>query len=182
MEPINLEADAAGIQVEDSAVNRVSTLAEKQLDLETKMEQLAELQKELAEEHRKVSEYDLPDAMTQAGMTEFKLVNGAKITVKPFYSGKITDENRDAAFEWLRNNELGDIIKHELTVPLGKGNEEMAEQIKKELQKLRVSYTDKESVHHSTLNATIKSLVEDGVSFPMATFNAFVGRRAKIKL
>lgn len=179
---INLEADAAGVQVEDSAINRVATLAEAQLELENRIAQLEDLQKELAEKHKKISEYDLPDAMSQAGISEFKLVNGAKITIKPFYSGKITDENRESAFSWLRENEFEDLIKHELTVPLGRGNDELAKEITKFLTSIKANFLDKESVHHSTLNAFIKEQVEAGQDFPMSTFNAYIGRRAKIKI
>lgn len=178
---INLEEDAAGVQVDDSGLKRVSQLAENMLELENQIKGLNDLAAELAEQHKKISEYDLPDAMTQAGMRKFTLTNGASVEVKPFYSGKINDDNRDKAFEWLRSNELGDLIKHELTVPLGRGNEDLAKEIKDFLVKVKAQYVDKESVHHSTLNAFIKEQIEAGRAFPMETFNAYVGRRAKIK-
>lgn len=182
MEQINLEQDAQGVQVDDSGVKRVSALAAESLTLQQQIEDLNNLMTELTDQKRKIDEYDLPDAMSQAGVTEFKLTNGAKVTVKPFYSGKITDENKDQAFSWLRDNDFADLIKHEIVVPLGRGNEEQAKEIMEMLKKMRAQYTDKESVHHSTLAAFIKEQVEAGSAFPMETFNAYVGRRAKIKL
>ena len=179
---INLEADAAGVQVDDSGLKRVSALAEEQLRLEDQVKKLEELVVELKEQHRKIAEYDLPDAMTQAGLKEFKLVNGAKITVEPFYSGKIAPENEEAALKWLRDNDLESLIKHDITVPLGRGNEEVANEIVSFLQDLHVSYTDKEFVHHSTLKSFIKSQAEAGVNWPSHLFGAFIGRKAKIKL
>ena len=38
-------------------------------------------------------------------------MNGDAVSFKPFFKGSITKDNERDAFEWLENNNLGDIIK-----------------------------------------------------------------------
>jgi hypothetical protein len=177
---MDLEGDSKTIAPSDGALTKVSSLAEKQLDLEQQLADLGDVMKELAEQLRKVQEYELPDAMDEAGVAEFKLKNGSKITVKPFYSGKITEENKENAFAWLRDRGHGDLIKHEIVVGVGRGREEDLKEIKQLLNTIRIPYNDKEAVHHSTLNAFIKEQSENGAIPPAELFNTFIGRKSKI--
>ena len=49
--------------------------------------------------------------MAEMGLAHLKLMDGSTVDVKPHYSASITIANREAAFNWLRENGLGDIIK-----------------------------------------------------------------------
>lgn len=177
---INFEEDAGKPVITDEALSKVSNLAEKQMKLENEISELEEELKRKGEEFRRVQEYELPDAMTEVGITEFKHKSGFKITIKPFYSGKITPDNLEACHTWLRENGHDGIIKHNLAIELGKGQDDIANDVKEFIKSLGLSYVDKEGVHHSTLNAFIKEQVENGTEFPLTLFNAFIGRKAKI--
>lgn len=167
--------------ITDEAINKVSLLAEQQLSLEQELVTLEEIMNQRKEQLRKVQEYDLPEAMAECGISEFKLQNGFKITVKNYYSGKIKPEQVDDCHKWLRDNGFEALIKHNLTIDLGKGQDDLAEPVKDFLKTLGLSFADKEGVHHSTLNAFLKEQVEGGnTSLPHDLFNVFVGRKAKI--
>lgn len=164
----------------DERLNKVSTLATELSNLEAECERREADLSALREHLKAVQEYALPEAMAEVGLSEFKLKNGAKVTVKNYYSGKIDDENRGPCFNWLRDNNHDGLIKHEINVAVGKGDDEVAKQVTEFLKTLGMTFSDKESVHHSTLAAFIREQVEGGTSFPMELFKAFVGRRAKV--
>jgi translation elongation factor EF-Ts len=162
-------------------LSAVAALAERQLDLQRSIdiqsENLAKTQAAL----RKIQEEELPTLMQSVGLLEFRLVNGAKITVKKFYSGSIKDENRDQAFSWLAEHNHDDIIKNDYTIGFGKGEDSKAGEFEQELTAMGVPFKHKKHVHPQTLNAFIREQVESGADFPLETFGVFIGNRAIIK-
>lgn len=179
---VNLAEDAAAITTSDAGLNKVATLAKKQIELQGQISDFEDLLKSLGEELKRVQEFELPEAMSELGLSEFKTDTGHKIVVKPYYSAKIDDVNRDEAFGWLKNNGHEDLIKHEITVPLGRDMAEVALRIKSVLTAQGVSFTDKEGVHHSTLNAFFKEQMENGENFPVDLFKGYIGRKTKITI
>jgi hypothetical protein len=165
---------------DDEALSRVSSLAIELTNLEEQIEKRQLELDSLAEQLKAVREYKLPEAMAEVGLSEFKLKNGAKVTVKSYYAGKIDDENRGECFSWLREKGHDGIIKHEINVALGKGDDGVAKEIAEFLKTLGMTFSDKESVHYQTLAAFIREQVEGGEPFPMDLFKAFVGRKAKV--
>ena len=72
--------------------------------------------------------------MAEMGLSHLKLMDGSSVDVKPNYSATITVANREKAFNWLRQNGLGDIIKNEISVSFGR-NEKTRQLIMLHLQK-----------------------------------------------
>jgi hypothetical protein len=177
MEPINY---AAASVPQDKDLSKVASLVELQLALEQQVEEIEGRLKDKKEQLRKVQEYDLPEAMAEVGLASVTTKDGAKVVVKPFYSGKIDAENCDAAHGWLREHGHGDLIKHEITVPIGKGQDQVAQDLVATLTREGLSYKDKEGVHPQTLSAFIREQVEKGHAIPLETFKAFIGHKAKI--
>ena len=64
--------------------------------------------------------------MSEMGLSQLKLMDGSMIDVKPFYNATITVANRELAFNWLLQNGLGDIIKNEMVVSFGRGEDNKA--------------------------------------------------------
>ena len=52
------------------------------------------------------------------GLSSLKLADGSAVEVKPYYAASISTKNREAAYSWLRENGLGDIIKNNVPFPL----------------------------------------------------------------
>ena len=60
------------------------------------------------------------------GLSFLKLQDGSSVEVKTNYSATITQANKEAAFNWLRENGLGDIIKNEISVSFGRNEDNKA--------------------------------------------------------
>lgn len=179
---INLEEDAkAQLTVTEADLSQLAEYAELQLSLEGQIEAAEARLKELKDSHYKVSEQMIPEKMTACGMSEFKLTNGRKITVKKFYSASITDENRKAAFDWLNENDFMDIVKHNIAIPLARGEDEKCTAITESLTQMGVAYIDEQKIHPQTLKAFVKEQVESGSDLPLETFKVFIGNKAVIK-
>ena len=95
-----------------SLADQVERLNNMQKKLALEEENIKKTKKEL--EH--VSGEIIPTMMSEMGLSHLKLMDGSSVDVKPNYSASITIANREAAFNWLRNNGLGDIIKNEIFV------------------------------------------------------------------
>lgn len=169
------------IGISDDQLQQISTLATRQVELADRVEQLEEQLENAKRQLREVQEQALPTALLECGVSEFKLVNGRKITIKKFYSGSIGDANRDDAFAWLKEHGHDDIVKNDFTITFGKGEDSKAETFMQELTGLGVPFKNKKHVHPQTLSAFIREQVEGGADFPLETFNAFIGQRAIIK-
>lgn len=126
----------AGPQVADKQLRNISNLAVKQLALETTIEQLDKQLKERQNELKRVSEIELPNAMIEAGMKQFELEDGAKISVQRIYTGSITDENRYQAFNWLDEHGHTPIIQSSVVVEFGKGERKLSRAIIQLVQNL----------------------------------------------
>lgn len=157
-------ADAAGgvAEISSETTASISQLAVRQLQLQTKRKEYEDAMKRIDEDLKKISEYELPNAMAEAGMKTFELLDGSKISIKRVFTAGVKVENRPEAFAWMRERGHDSLIKTEVQVPLGKGAHEIAQQI---IEKLREEFPDyaaalDESVHWQTLRAFVKEQVE----------------------
>ena len=105
-----------------SLADQVERLNNMQKKLALEEENIKKTKKEL--EH--VSGEIIPTMMSEMGLSHLKLMDGSSVDVKPNYSASITIANREAAFNWLRNNGLGDIIKNEILVSFGRNEDNKA--------------------------------------------------------
>ena len=140
--------------------------------------------RKLKEQYRQLSEEDLPQKMTELGMQDLRLEDGSRITIDMFYATRINKNNRDAAHEWLREQGHGDIIKNQVSVSFGKGEDDTALETMTLLEKEGLFPDQKESVHPSTLKAFVKERIESGDNaFTPDTqklFSVYQGKRTKI--
>lgn len=169
-------------KVELPKVDDLTLLAEKantQLNLEREIEELEEKLKTLNAQHLQLSQKEIPAIMNKIGMAEFKLTSGAKVTVTPFYAGKITSE---AGYDWLRANGHASIVKATFEVPYDfAADEEQLDTIYTAMDELGIPYVEKKSVHHMTLGAFIKEQTVKGTPVPKDLFNVYEGFKTKIK-
>ena len=140
--------------------------------------------RKLKEQYRQLSEEDLPQKMTELGMQDLRLEDGSRITIDMFYATRINKNNRDAAHAWLREQGHGDIIKNQVSVSFGKGEDDTALETMTLLEKEGLFPDQKESVHPSTLKAFVKERIESGDNaFTPDTqklFSVYQGKRTKI--
>tara|TARA_R110002020_G_scaffold153432_2_gene332829 strand:+ start:3348 stop:4010 length:663 start_codon:yes stop_codon:yes gene_type:complete len=169
------------ISVSDDGIQTIAVLAESQVDLEEQIEEINNQLKVLKEKHRRISEEQLPEALKEAGVSEFKLKDGTKVSTSTYYSARITPDNKEEAFGWLRENNFADLIKNTVSVSFGRDEDDAAKELRNELTRNGMSTTQKEWVEPMTLKAFVREQVEKGADLPHETFNIYIGQRSKIK-
>ena len=162
----------------------IQSLADQVEKLNTLDQQVALLEKDLKQK-KKDFEYlsgeVIPTMMAEMGLSQLKLMDGSLIDVKPNYSANITIANRDAAFNWLRTNGLGDIIKNEISVSFGRNEDNKAADYASLAQERGYQPTQKLKVEPMTLKALVRERIEAGKEMPTELFNVFVGNQTTIK-
>ena len=108
-------------------------------------------------------------------------MDGSSVDVKPNYSANITIANREAAFKWLRNNGLGDIIKNEISVSFGRNEDNKAADYAELARGQGLQPTQKMKVESMTLKALVRERIEAGKEMPTEIFGVFSENKTTIK-
>ena len=181
MSSINFEEDQAKVITKtgniQSLADQVERLENLNQEIEKKEKDLKQRKKDL--EH--ISGEVIPTMMAEMGLSHLKLMDGSSVDVKPNYSANITIANREAAFNWLRNNGLGDIIKNEILVSFGRNEDNKAADYAVLAEGQGYQPTQKLKVEPMTLKALVRERIEAGKEMPTELFNVFVGNKTTIK-
>ena len=177
---INYEQD----RVESiTQIDTAKTLSDKVLKLKSLEDEIFNAEEsisKLKEQARILSQIEIPIMMQEMHITKLKLKDGESVEVKPFYSGSIIPEVQEKAFEWLRNNGLGDIIKNDITVTFGRGEDNKAAEYAVLARGQGFEPVQKIGVHSQTLKAVVRERVESGQDMPSDLFKTFAGNQTKI--
>jgi len=141
-------------------LNNISELATSQVQLEMDIKAAEKALGELKARHLKLRTEALPEAMKQVGLTEFTLSNGSKISIKDGIDVSIPVPKKPEAFEWLRENGHGDIIKNDVTLSFGTGQDAQKDVAIEFAEHHNFQYAAKEAVHAGTLKAWAKKQLE----------------------
>lgn len=163
--------------------NTVSSISEKCNELKTLQDSIEEKEEEISKLKQKAKSYEeriIPDMMQEAGVQKLELSDGTKVEVKPFYAAKIPESRNDEAFDWLRNNGHGDMIKNVLTANIDKGQDNQVSVLIDLCEKLDFSYTQKQKVEPMTLKAFVKEQVEKGKEVPFDMFGVYIANKTKL--
>jgi len=163
--------------------NTVSSITEKCNELKTLQDSIEEKEEEISKLKQKAKSYEeriIPDMMQEAGVQKLELSDGTKVEVKPFYAAKIPESRNDEAFDWLRNNGHGDMIKNVLTANIDKGQDNQVSVLIDLCEKLDFSYTQKQKVEPMTLKAFVKEQVEKGKEVPFDMFGVYIANKTKL--
>ena len=181
MSNINFEEDQQNAMSKTDNIQSLADQVERLEKMNRGIEETEESLKEKKKQKDHVSMEVIPTLMSEMGLAELKLVDGSVVTVKPNYSASITVANREAAFNWLRNNGLGDIIKNEISVSFGRNEDNKAADYASLAQERGYQPTQKLKVEPMTLKALVRERIEAGKEMPTELFNVFVGNQTTIK-
>ena len=177
---INFEED----QREDlNSVNDAKSLSDQVVKLKQLEDELVDKEKELKELKRHidlVSGEVIPTMMQEMNISTLKLADGSSVEVKPVYGASITVANKEAAYTWLRENGLGDLIKNEITVSFGRNEDNKASQYAILAKGQGFEPVQKLKVEPMTLKALVRERLESGQEMPSDLFNVFAGNRTKV--
>ena len=101
---IDFEKDQESVLHKTENIRSLADQVERLEQLQTKLDSQEKNIKNIKKELEHVSGEIIPTMMSEMGLSHLKLVDGSSVDVKPNYSANITIANREAAFNWLRNN------------------------------------------------------------------------------
>lgn len=167
--------------VDNNDLKQVAGLVRQQLLLEQRVEDLTAELKRAQADLAQISGETLPAALAEHGLSELKMADGSKVTVATVISASISKERSGPAHQWLRDNGFGDLIKNTVAVNFGKGEDDKANDLIRELETEGYAVDQKEAVHPSTLKAFCKEQIEKGTEIPSELFGIFIGQKTTIK-
>ena len=121
-----MEQDQTEIIDQTKDINSLASQVKKLRAIEDEIKSDEELIKNKKKNLERISGEIIPTMLSEMGLSSLKLADGSSVNVKQNYSASISIANRDKAYSWLRDNGLGDIIKNEITVSYGRGEDNKA--------------------------------------------------------
>ena len=177
---MDLEAESA-LSVDTGKLKDISKSCNKLLETQKEIEKTEEVLKHLKEEEKTISEEVIPNLMQEAGVSMIKTEDGKTVKVSQFYAARIPESKRDEAFDWLRENDAGDMIKNIVSLNFGKSEDAVATAIVEELVERKLNVSQKMKVEPMTLKSYVKTEIEKGRSVPMDLFGVYVANKTTIK-
>jgi hypothetical protein len=176
------KAQGSGIdKLSDNSLESIADLCTRQIQLENSIQQLEDEISLKKEKLRKISYELIPEALAERNLSELKLSDGSSVTVKKVYGASITKGKEGEALQWLRENDFEDLIKNDVTVSFGRGEDNKAGDFRGLAEAQGFMPSQRMAVHPSTLRAFYRERVEAGQDLPPDIFNTFSGQQTKIK-
>jgi hypothetical protein len=166
--------------VDTGAGKTLSTLVRELRNVEQQIEDAEANLKYLKQQKHKLSTDNIPALMDEMGVDRLD-VDGLTVSRKMIVHASIPADRKDEAFAWLRENNLDDIIKNDVTCSFGKGEDNIAGDVVGILQDRGFDPKTKTHVHPSTLKAFVKERVTDGKPIDLDMFGAYINNAAEIR-
>ena len=177
---MDLEAESI-VSVDIGMSSDIAESCNKLLETQKKIESAEEELKKLKDVETTLSEQTIPNLMQQAGVELIKLEGGISVEVKPFYSARIPASKSEEAFQWLRDNGHGDLIKNQVSLEFGMKQDNEAKSIVEELKSKGLPVKQKTTVHPSSLRGFVREQIQDlGKDVPAELFGTYVANKTKI--
>ena len=124
---INLRADAPS-QVTQTEPQKLTDEIKKLQDIQQEIQNHKDKIKDLEENEKYFSQVVIPDMMNAMNLKTMKLKDGSEIEISNKFFANALAAKRAEAYQWLRENGLGNIVKNEITVRFGKDEDTKATQ------------------------------------------------------
>jgi len=156
---IDFESDQQDAMKKTDNIQSLADQVEKLESLNSRLALQEDNLKNTKKDIERLSGEVIPTMMSEMGLSELKLQDGSHLKVSTSYKAHITEANKEMAFNWLRDNGLGDIIKK------GQG----------------LSPTQKLKVEPMTLKALVRERIEAGNEMPTEIFGVYTENKTTIK-
>jgi len=177
---MDLEAESI-VKIDVAMSLDITDSCKKLLETQKKIEATEEELKKLKDVETTLSEQTIPNLMQKAGVELIKLEGGVSVEVKPFYSARIPASKSEEAFQWLRDNGHGDLIKNQVSLEFGMKQDNEAKSIIEELKAKGLPVKQKTTVHPSSLRGFVREQIQDlGKDVPADLFGTYVANKTKI--
>ena len=166
--------------IEKTDIQTLADYCRELSELELVIESLEKQVKEQKEKADKISSEVIPNLLAEQGLSSLKLADGSGVEVRKSYSCTVKKDSVESAYTWLRDNGLGDLIKNEIAVQFGKGEDNKAEQLLSLAVQEGYEPSQKQKVEPMTLKALFRERIEAGLDMPSEFFHTFVKDQTKI--
>jgi len=163
-------------------VSEISVECQKLKTLEDEIVTAEEKVKELKRKADDIGSRVIPELLAEQGLSEIKLADGSKVSVRKEFRATIPKDEarRESCLQWLRDQGLGDIIKNNVTVSFGKGEDAKAEQMLNLAAENGFQPQQKSDVAWNTLTALYQERVQAGLDMPSESFSLWIKDKTKI--
>ena len=178
---IDFEKDQQDAMSKTENIQSLADQVEKLESLQTRLQLQEDNMKSTKKEIERLSGDIIPTMMSEMGLAELKLQDGSHLKVSTSYRATITEANKESAFNWLRENGLGDIIKNEILVSFGRNEDNKAADYAELAKSQGLQPTQKMKVEPMTLKALVRERIEAGKEMPTEIFGVFSENKTTIK-
>ena len=178
---IDFEKDQEQVINKTTNINKLADKIQEMRAIQSAIESDEQQLKQKKKNLENLSGEVIPTMLSEMGLSFLKLADGSSVEVKTNYSATITQANKEKAFNWLRENGLGDIIKNEMTVSFGRNEDNKAAEYAALAKGQGYQPTQKLKVEPMTLKALVRERIEGGKPLPTEIFNVFIGNKTTIK-
>ena len=178
---INFEADQQDAMKKTDNIQSLADQVERLEGVASDIETAENNLKELKKKRDHISGEVIPTMVSEMGLAELKMHDGSHLKVSTSYRATITESNKEAAYNWLRNNGLGDIIKNEISVSFGRNEDNKAADYAELAKGQGFQPTQKMKVEPMTLKALVRERIEAGKEMPTEIFGVFSENKTTIK-
>ena len=178
---IDFEKDQQDAMRKTENIQSLADQVEKLEELQSRLQTQEQIMKDTKKQIERISGEVIPTMMSEMGLAELKLQDGSHLKVSTSYRATITEANKEEAFNWLRNNGLGDIIKNEISVSFGRNEDNKAADYAELAKGQGFQPTQKMKVEPMTLKALVRERIEAGKEMPTEIFGIFSENKTTIK-
>lgn len=155
-------------------------LADRQMTLEDRIAKGEALLEDLRAQLKQVAEVDIPEVFGNAAKGNVTLQDGRVVKVNPYYGASISKERKVEAHKWFRDTKQGGIIKNELVIVFGKGDDKKVREFQRLAAKNGLTHARNETIHPSTLKSFVKEKLTEGKKLPLELLGVYSGKRATV--
>ena len=178
---IDFEQDQQDAMKKTDNIQSLADQVEKLESLNTRLQLQEDNIKNTKKDIERTSGEVIPTMMTEMGLSELKLQDGSHLKVATSYKAHISEANKEMAYNWLRNNGLGDIIKNEISVSFGRNEDNKAADYAELAKGQGFQPTQKMKVEPMTLKALVRERIEANKEMPTEIFGIFSENKTTIK-
>lgn len=136
--------------------------------------------KALKQQKHSLSTEIIPSMMDSMGVERVD-VDGVSVVRKNVVHASIPANRKDEVFQWLRENNLDDIIKNDVTCSFGRGQDNAAGHVLGQLREQGHDPVQKTHIHPMTLKGFVRERIENGQDIDLDMFGAYIMNTAEIK-
>ena len=177
---MDLERESTKIRVDTNTAKDIAVKCNELIDLQNEIKTIEEKLNKVKEQEKFLSEQAIPSLMQSAGISMLKLEDGTEVKVSPYYYGRISEDKKEEAFAWLRENNFGDLIKNYISLDFGMNQDSEANNLVAQLKSKGYNVFQSTTVHSGTLKAFIKEQINDGKGLPEDLFGIYTANKTKL--